>query len=89
MKTLIAAAALLVALPAVASAQAQPAPAEHAEHHGEHKGMDHGKDHKGCCEHKKADGSPMDCCKPGKDGTRPACCDKHDAKAEHKGHDKH
>ena len=51
--------------------------------------MDHGKDHKGCCEHKKADGTPMDCCKPGKDGTRPACCDKPDAKAEHKGHDKH
>ena len=84
MKILIAAAALMFALPAAAHAQAV-APA-HAEH-GEHKGMDHGK--KGCCEHKNADGTPMDCCKPGKDVTRPACCDKHDAKAEHKGHDKH
>jgi hypothetical protein len=89
MKAFIAAAALLMALPAAANAQA--APPAHAEHHGEHKGMDHGKDHKGCCEHKNADGRPMDCCKEGKDGKdgkRPACCDKH-AKAEHKGHDKH
>ncbi len=85
MKLFIAAAALLVAMPAAAQTQ----PAAHAEHHGEHKGMDHGKDHKGCCEHKNADGTPMDCCKPAKDGTRPACCDKHDAKADHKGHDKH
>ena len=87
MKALIAAAALLVALPAAAYAQSTP-PAP-AEHHGEHKGMDHGKEHKDCCKHKKADGTPMDCCKPGKDGTRPACCDKHEAKGEHQGHDKH
>jgi Ni/Co efflux regulator RcnB len=86
MKLFIAAAALIVALPAAAQAQSQPA---QAEHHGEHKGMDHGKEHKGCCEHKNADGTPMDCCKLGKDGTRPACCEKHDAKAGHKGHDKH
>ena len=87
MKILIAAAALIVALPAAANAQqAQPA---HAEHGGEHKGMDHGKEHKGCCEHKNADGSPMDCCKPGKEGARPACCEKHSGKSEQEGHSGH
>jgi hypothetical protein len=86
MKILIAAAALIVALPAAANAQtSQPAHAEH----GEHKGTDHGREHKDCCEHKNADGTPMSCCKEGKDGKRPACCDKHAAKAEHSGHAKH
>jgi hypothetical protein len=86
MKTLIAALALIAALPAAAHAQgAQPGHAEH----GEHKSMDHGKEHKGCCEHKNADGTPMDCCKEGQDGKRPACCDKHAAKAGHQDHDKH
>ncbi len=79
MKFLIAAAALVIAAPVAA----QTAPAEHGEHHGqEHKG-----EHKDCCEHKQADGTPMDCCKPGKDGKRAACCDKHkDAGNEHAGH---
>jgi len=87
MKFLIAAAALIVASPAAAYAQqAQPA---HSEDHGEHKGMDHGKEHKGCCEHKNADGTPMECCKPGKNGKRRACCEEHDAKSEHEGHDGH
>ena len=83
MKLLIAAAALIAPLPAAALGQSAP-PAEHAEH-GEHKGMDHGKEHKGCCEHKNADGTPMDCCEEGKDGKRAACCEKHD-KAEHSDH---
>ncbi len=79
MKFLIAAAALVIAAPA--AAQTAPAHAEHSEHKGEeHKG-----EHKNCCEHKNADGSPMDCCKPGKEGKRAACCDKH---AEH-GSEKH
>jgi hypothetical protein len=82
MKILIAAAALIVALPAAANAQAaQPAHAEHKH------GSGHGEEHKDCCKHKNADGTPMDCCKPAKDGKRAACCDKHDAKAEHGGHD--
>ena len=83
MKLLIAAAALIAALPAAAVAQTAP-PAEHAEP----KGMDHGKEHKGCCEHKNADGTPMDCCKEGKDGKRAACCEKHD-KAAHSDHKTH
>jgi hypothetical protein len=85
MKTLIAAAALIVALPAAANAQA--APPAHAEHHGDKHGSGHGEEHKDCCKHKNADGTPMDCCKPAKDGKRAACCDKNDAKAEHDGHD--
>ncbi|HEX8444257.1 MAG TPA: hypothetical protein VF631_11485 [Allosphingosinicella sp.] len=80
MKFLIAAAALIIAAPA--AAQTAPAHAEHSEHKGEeHKG-----EHKGCCDHKNADGSPMDCCKPGKDGKRAACCDKH---AKHGSGEKH
>ncbi len=83
MKTFIAAMALVVALPAAANAQAaQPA---HAQEHGDHKGTDH-KDHKGCCEHKKADGTPMNCCKEAKDGKAMACCAKHEKAGEHAGH---
>ncbi len=70
MKFLIAAAALIVAAPVAA----QTAPAAHAEH-AEHQGEKHEGEHKGCCEEGK-----MECCKPGKDGKRAACCDKHAAK---------
>ncbi len=79
MKTLIAAIALTIALPAAANAQHA-----HGDHHAQHKDMDHSKEHKDCCKHKNADGSPMECCKE-KDGKRPACCEKHDQK----GHDAH
>jgi hypothetical protein len=79
MKFLIAAAALVIAAPVAA----QTAPASHAEHGGgEHEG-----EHKsGCCDHKTADGSAMDCCKPGADGKPAPCCDKH---AEHGKGEKH
>ena len=88
MKTIIAAVALVIALPAAANAQAaQPG---HADHHADHKGMDHGKEHKDCCKHKNADGTPMDCCKPGKDGKMAACCEKHAEKQDaHAGHKQH
>ena len=72
MKFLIATAALIIAAPVAA----QTAPAGHAEH-GEHQDGEHKGEHGDCCEHKNADGTPMDCCKPGKDGKRAACCDKH------------
>lgn len=86
MKLLIAAAAFAVAAPAAAQT-AQTAPA-HAEHGSEH--HEHGAEHKGCCEHKKADGTPMDCCKPGKDGKRAECCDKRaEHSAERDGHQGH
>lgn len=68
MKTLFAAFALIAALPAAAQAQT----ATSQEHSG----------HKDCCDHKNADGTPMDCCKE-KDGKRPACCQ------DSQGHDKH
>jgi hypothetical protein len=78
MKFLIAAAALVIAAPVAA----QTAPANHAEHGSEeHKG-----EHKGCCDHKNADGKPMDCCKPPLTGKSAPCCDKH---AEHKQDAKH
>ena len=80
MKTLIAAIALTIALPAAANAQA----AQHGDH-AQHQGMDHGKEHKDCCNHKNADGTPMACCKEAKDGKKPPCCDKH-AKGQHGGH---
>lgn len=73
MKTFIAALALSVAFPAVAHAQASQ-----AEDHAQHQGMNHDD----CCDHKKADGSPMDCCKE-KDGKHADCCQ------DAKGHDKH
>ncbi len=84
MKILIAIAALIVAVPAAAYGQtASPA---HAEHHGEEHGSGHGEDSKHCCNHKAADGAPMECCKQGREGKRPACCDKHHGKTEHGGH---
>ena len=71
MKTLIAAIALTIALPAAANIQAaQP----HAGH-SQHQGMDHGKD-KGCCDHKGADGKPMECCEKGMKDGKMECCDK-------------
>ncbi len=76
MKFLIAAAALVVAAPAAA----QTAPAAHAEH-AEHEGEKHEGEHVDCCK----DGT-MDCCKPGKDGKRAACCDKHAEKASGEKH---
>lgn len=84
MKTFIAAMALVVALPAAANAQGAGHADPHAQHggsHEQHKGMDHGKE---CCDHKTADGKPMNCCK-GKEGKAHACCDKKDQK----GHDAH
>ena len=84
MKLLIAAAALVIAAPA--AAQTAPAHAAHSEHKGEeHKGGEH----KGCCEHKNADGSLMDCCKTGEDGKPAACCDKHAGSGEKHGASHH
>ena len=90
MKTIIAAVALVIALPAAANAQASHAD-QHAQHQGmDHGSMDHGKEHKDCCKHKNADGTPMDCCKPAKDGKAMACCAKHEKQqADHSGHAKH
>ena len=87
MKTLIAAIALTIALPAAANAQnagAGDPQAQHQGNHAQHEGMDHGKEHKDCCKHKNADGSTMNCCKE-KEGKKMACCAKHDEK----GHDAH
>lgn len=86
MKTIIAAIALTIALPAAANAQAaqQGDHSQHQGNHGQHKDMDHQKDHKDCCKHKNADGSAMDCCKE-KNGKLPECCKGHDQK----GHDAH
>ena len=93
MKTIIAAVALVIALPAAANAQSvdsQSAHANHGQDHAQHEGMDHGKEHKDCCEHKNADGTPMDCCKPAKDGKAMACCAKHEKQqADHSGHANH
>ncbi len=80
MKTLIAAIALTIALPAAANAQN----AGTGDPHAQHQGMDHGKEHKDCCKHKNADGSAMNCCKE-KESKKMACCEKHDQK----GHDAH
>ena len=100
MKTFLAAFALIAALPAAAHAQSAPAQ-DHSQHQGmkhgaehqgmnhgaEHQGMNHGGEKKGCCDHKTADGKPMDCCK-GKDG-KMSCCEKHQKQAKdgHAGHD--
>ena len=78
MKILIAAAALIIAAPAAA----QTAPV-HAEHGSEH--QEHGSEPGGCCDHQNADGSPMECCKPGEDGKRPSCCDQQAAQKAGKG----
>jgi hypothetical protein len=86
MKTLIAAIALTIALPAAAQTGG------HSQHqgmdHSQHKGMDHGKEHRDCCEHKDAAGKPMECCaKAAKEGKKMPCCDKHEqAKDAHSGH---
>ncbi len=80
MKTLIAAIALTIAIPAAANAQS----AKQQGSHGQHRGMDHGKDDKGCCAGKG--GKAMKCCdKAAKEGKKMGCC----SKGDQKGHEQH
>lgn len=68
MKIFIAAAALAVALPSMAFAQATGGHAGHGEHHG----TAHGAGHGAAAKH----GEDKPCCPPGKDGKMAACCEK-------------
>ncbi len=86
MKTLIAAIALTIAIPAAANAQS----AQQQGKPDQHQGMDHGKEHKGCCEGKGGDGMAMKCCdKAGKEGKKMGCCSKGGQKGreQHSGHE--
>ncbi|MDP9413155.1 MAG: hypothetical protein M3Q08_03490 [Pseudomonadota bacterium] len=80
MKTLIAAIALTIAIPAGVNAQS----AQQQDKHDQHQSMDHGKEHKGCCEGKG--GMAMKCCdKAAKEGKKMGCC----SKGDQKGHEQH
>jgi hypothetical protein len=86
MKFLIAAAALIVAAPALAQTpdpHAGHKPAEHEKH--KHAGHEGGMD---CCKDKNGNGK-MDCCERAADGTLPDCCKQADKKAGHDQHSKH
>lgn len=91
MKKLLTAIALTIALPAVANAQAQPAPATptadpHAQH-AQQGQMDHSKMDHGKMDHSKMDHS---CCKKGADGKMEcAMHDKSGADSAHQGHSGH
>ena len=94
MKIFIAAAALAVAFPSMAAAQATGGHAGHGEHHGSH-GAGHGDaarhgEDKPCCPDK--DGKMAACCeKARKEGKKMPCCDheQHKAAGHGEGHGAH
>ncbi len=100
MKTIFAAAALALAIPSLAAAQAQQAPQHSGQHQGhgqhqqgQHDGHEGHAGHKGCCPEGEK-GAMKPCCeKAMREGQKMPCCAKADAKkagdAAHQGHSGH
>lgn len=78
---------MFATLIAAALAAAAPAAAPSADPHAGHHPAGHGgKGHegKGCCDHKMAEGKPMDCCKDVAKADKAKCCAEHGQHGDHK-----